>query len=502
MYKRSKKLLVTGLTTALILSSMVIPVSATGDFSSISISAQVEEYITASTDQDPVAALVGETKVDAPASAADRVIAEKEKKETTALTKEKSEASTEAGTEEQKEEKKEEKKEEEKKEEKQEEQEKQEAKVDTIKYPQFKDRVIVTVSEGGVLNIRESADPEAEIVGTIDRAGIALVEEKGSEWSKIGSGNCEGYVKNEFIRFGDDAGAWAEENGIPKYIKVQNSGLRVRKEASTDADILDAVYENETYSVLSQQDDWVEIEMYDGTTGYVNDDYVEVRFETPWAKTVEEIEEMRRAEEEDARREQERLEAERKAAEEAERQEQEEEEAENESSESESSESESGSGSERAERSAERIERTEEIKKENENTITAEEEEEESGVSASTNSDLRTSMVEYAKQFLGNPYVWGGTSLTNGCDCSGFTMKIYEHFGYSIPRAGGQRTYGKLIKVSEAQPGDLIFYDGHVTMYIGGGKVIHSSSPSTGIIISSLSYSGTPLFGRNIIDAN
>ena len=138
----------------------------------------------------------------------------------------------------------------------------------------------------------------------------------------------------------------------------------------------------------------------------------------------------------------------------------------------------------------------EEIKKENESSI-----EEEESVPVSTHSDLRAEMVAYAKQFLGNPYVYGGTSLTNGTDCSGFTMRIYEHFGYSIPRAGGQRTFGKLIKVSEAQPGDLVFYEGHVTMYIGDGKVIHASSERTGIIISSLSYSGTPLFARNIIDA-
>ncbi len=121
--------------------------------------------------------------------------------------------------------------------------------------------------------------------------------------------------------------------------------------------------------------------------------------------------------------------------------------------------------------------------------------------STSTNSQLRADMVAYAKQFLGNPYVYGGTSLTNGTDCSGFTMRIYEHFGYKIPRAGGQRTFGKLITVAEAQPGDLIFYEGHVTMYIGNGQVIHASSAKVGIIISSLSYSGTPLFARNIIDA-
>jgi len=475
MYKRSKKFLATGLTTAFLISAMVIPVAASGDFSDISISARVEEYIASSKAEDPVAELVGTestTKTEKVASAAERVVAEKAGKSEKALKAEKSEDTTEEATEAAQEETPVEKDK-------------------SVKYPQFKDRVIVTV-DSGVLNIRETADPEGEIVGTIDRAGIALVEEKGSEWTKVGSGNCEGYVKNEFIQFGDDAGEWAENNNIPKYIKVQNSGLRVRKGPSTDSDILDAVYENETYSVLSQEEDWVEIEMYDGTTGYVNDDYVEVRFETPKAKTVEEIAEMRRAEEEDARREKERQEAEAKAAEEAE-------EESSDDNDDDNSSSDSGSGSSAAERSKERIERTEEIKKENEKTITEDEEEEEAPVS--TNGDLRASFVAYAKQFLGNPYVWGGTSLTNGCDCSGFTMRIYEHFGYSIPRAGGQRTFGKLIKVSEAQPGDLIFYSGHVVMYIGDGKVIHASSERVGIIISSLSYSGTPLFARNIIDA-
>ena len=77
-------------------------------------------------------------------------------------------------------------------------------------------------------------------------------------------------------------------------------------------------------------------------------------------------------------------------------------------------------------------------------------------------------------------------------------MRIYEHFGYSIPRAGGQRTFGKLITVAEAQPGDLIFYDGHVTMYIGGGQVVHASSSTTGIIISSVGYR-TPVCCRRLI---
>ncbi len=455
MYKRSRKILVTGLATGLILTSFVFPAVAVSDISNVSISAMVEDYITESASEDPITELVGPTVIPE-VKAAD--VSQKETNPIEGAKPEEQAAAEETAA------------------------KAEETAVETVKYPQFKDRVIVKI-DSGVLNIRATGDPDAEIVGTIDRAGIALVEEKGNGWTKIGSGNCEGYVKNDYIAFGDDAGEWAEANNIPKYIKVQGNGLRVRKEASSDGEILDAVYENETYSVLSQTDGWVKIEMYDGTVGYVSEDYVEVRFETPRAKTVEEIEEMRRAEEEDARREKARQEAE--------------EQAKKESNSSSSGSSSSSSENNAAKRSEERIQRTEEIKKENESTITDDDDD----IVTSTHSELRADMVAYAKQFLGNPYVYGGTSLTNGCDCSGFTMRIYEHFGYSIPRAGGQRTFGKLIKVSEAQPGDLVFYDGHVTMYIGDGKVIHASSERTGIIISSLSYSGTPLFARNIIDA-
>ncbi len=124
-----------------------------------------------------------------------------------------------------------------------------------------------------------------------------------------------------------------------------------------------------------------------------------------------------------------------------------------------------------------------------------------SGVSSS-----RASMVEYAKQFLGNPYVWGGTSLTNGTDCSGFTMRIYEHFGYSIPRtSSAQSSYFTGINSSDAQPGDLFFYGSngrvsHVAMYIGGGQVINASTERTGIKISNAFYRTPIKVGRIIND--
>ncbi len=114
--------------------------------------------------------------------------------------------------------------------------------------------------------------------------------------------------------------------------------------------------------------------------------------------------------------------------------------------------------------------------------------------SESTGSSVRAQMVSYAKQFLGNRYVFGGTSLTRGIDCSAFTMKIYQKFGYNISRTSRtQAAKGRKISVYDVKPGDLVFYENngyiyHVAMYIGGGQVIHASSPSTGIIISNLSY--------------
>lgn len=109
-------------------------------------------------------------------------------------------------------------------------------------------------------------------------------------------------------------------------------------------------------------------------------------------------------------------------------------------------------------------------------------------------SDVRVDMVQYAKQFVGNPYVWGGASLTNGTDCSGFTMSIYKKYGISLPHhAASQAQLGTKIDISSAQPGDLIFYAkngsiNHVAMYIGNGQVIHASSPKTGIKISIWNY--------------
>lgn len=119
-------------------------------------------------------------------------------------------------------------------------------------------------------------------------------------------------------------------------------------------------------------------------------------------------------------------------------------------------------------------------------------------------SDVRVDLVQYAKQFVGNPYVWGGVSLTGGADCSGFTLSIYKKYGISLPHhAASQAQMGTKVTMGEIQPGDLVFYAkngkiNHVAIYIGNGQVIHASSPKTGIKISSVNYR-TPECARRFL---
>ena len=123
-----------------------------------------------------------------------------------------------------------------------------------------------------------------------------------------------------------------------------------------------------------------------------------------------------------------------------------------------------------------------------------------------SSDEARGEILQYAKKFLGNPYVWGGTSLTNGCDCSGFAQQIFANFGYTLPRTSRQQAKaGTRIPVQEAKPGDLLFYQResgfiyHVMIYLGDGKVIHAGSEATGILISDFNYEKSTEFAVRVI---
>ena len=327
----------------------------------------------------------------------------------------------------------------------------------TVKYPQFEGRAIATVS--GNLNIREEANAESEKVGTLARGGICLRKEKGDEWSLIASGNCVGYVMNQYLAFGDDAGEWAEAN-LSKRAVVNTTTLKVRESADENSTCLTLIPGGESYTVLGTENGWTKLEIDEDCTGYVKSDYVDIEFDTVKAVTVEE----EAAKEEAAR----------KAAE-AEAQEQA---AANSSSSSNSNSSSSSNSS----------------KKTTQSTTEATTQAQTSAPSGGSGSATKSDLVSYALQFVGNPYVYGGNSLTNGTDCSGFTMLIYQQYGYSLPHsARAQSNCGTEISVSDVQPGDLLFYSkngsiNHVALYIGNGQVVHASSPSSGIKISVYNY--------------
>lgn len=120
-------------------------------------------------------------------------------------------------------------------------------------------------------------------------------------------------------------------------------------------------------------------------------------------------------------------------------------------------------------------------------------------------SDGRVALVTYATQFVGNPYVWGGISLTNGADCSGFVLSVYAQYGIYLPHSSrAQANCGRRVSTAELQPGDLLFYGSggsinHVAMYIGGGQIVHASTPSTGIIISS-AFHRAPICCVSLLD--
>lgn len=346
---------------------------------------------------------------------------------------------------------------------------------DAVKYAQFDGKAIAAVETE--LNIRTEQEQDAEIIGVLYRCGLCDVIEKGDEWTLVESGECKGYVRTKYLRFGDDAAAWSIENGYSEVATVDADGLNVREQPDEESESLKVAYNGEYFPILEKGDEWTKIKLSDSEEGYVSTEYVTVGFRTSAAVTMEEILAARKAEEE------------KKAAEEAEKAEQAK--AEEKKEDAGDAEAKDAAPDVKEEKKSETVteEATEAITEAATEAVTEEPQKTYAEPAGSAGQDI----ADYAVQFVGNPYVYGGTSLTNGADCSGFVMSVYAAFGYSLPRvACDQVNRGVEVDMSDLQPGDIIGYGGgyigHVGIYIGGGQIVHAASSTQGIITQNYDY--------------
>ncbi len=345
-------------------------------------------------------------------------------------------------------------------------------------FPQFQDRAVATTE--GKVNIRVASSTDAEVIGALDRGGVCLVDEVGDEWSLIESGTCVGYIANEYLAYGDDAGQWCLDNGIVRSGVVNTATLKVRAEKDENSECLTLIPEGEEYYVYSQGDEWTEIAVDDDIRGFVKSEYIDVSFNNPRAVSVEEQAEMDRIAKEEADRAW--LEY---LAQQAALQQQ-------------AAAPQGGGGGTRRQATYTATQTTGGG----------------GGGGAAAPAPTQTyaapagsggaDLVNYANQFVGNSYKWGGTSLTNGADCSGFVQSVYANYGYSLPRTAAQQSgAGTEVSLSDIQAGDLLFYSnggdiGHVAIYEGNGQIVHASNSRDGIKTSSYDYR-TPVKAVRVI---
>lgn len=405
------------------------------------------------------------------------------------------------------------------------------------------DNIAVSKVSGSV-NIRTEANTTSSVTGKIynDCAATILdtVEGEGGKWYKIQSGSVTGYIKSEYFVTGQKAETKAKEVGKTYGTVVDTTSLRLRESPDLTSKTLTLLSEGAQYSVVGQEGDFLKVSVDTDLEGYVFKDYMKTSVEFNKAVSVEE--EKAKKEDEAKRKEEadkaiKELEAAKKA-------------------ESKAAETKAGTTASKKETAAAKTETTAAPKAESQKETPKETEaaikviaanpekaedvtvaaptvkpetkteaietkaetkaeiiveaktetksegpgtKKETSSSKSTESSSvetasRTALIAYAQQFLGNPYVYGGTSLTKGADCSGFVMSVFSHFGISTGRSSrDQAARGKTIPVSEVKPGDLLFYASgsyinHVGIYVGNGKIIHSSTPATGICYAPSNY--------------
>jgi cell wall-associated NlpC family hydrolase len=346
------------------------------------------------------------------------------------------------------------------------------------------------------VSIRAEASVDAEKLGvligseSITRTGIC-----DNGWSRVDYNGTTAYIKSEYLTTTQPAVTETEKTAEPEEVKetvYATAGVNVRAKASADSDIIGTVIAGYSITRTSNKDGWSKVD-YNGTTGYIKSDYLtttkpqvsestEKTSTSTQTSSIEEVNETVYATDGVNIRAKASADAQKLGSLAA------------------------GSSITRTGKLSNGWSRVEfsgttgYIKSDYLTT----EKPSVTTTTTSSSSSLGQQIADFAVQYVGYPYVYGGNSLTNGVDCSGFTQQVYLHFGYSIPRrASIQGTVGTSVAISDLQPGDLVFYGdstgiGHVVIYIGNGQVVHASTPSKGIIISDLYYR-TPMCARRII---
>ncbi|MCR5640456.1 MAG: SH3 domain-containing protein [Lachnospiraceae bacterium] len=291
------------------------------------------------------------------------------------------------------------------------------------------------------VNIRATASEDSDVVGKLYNNSACTVSGEENGWYQISSGSVEsGYVKCEFVVVGNEELARSASRRVAT---VNTETLYIREEASTDSSVIGMLPNGDDITVIDEStadSGWVKVSAEEGD-GYVSTEFVVLATEYTYAESKAE-EEARLAREE----------AEKKAAQEA---------------------AAKATAKQKAATQAQE----------------ASAQESSQSYSAPSGSSTGAAVVNYACQFVGNPYVYGGSSLTNGTDCSGFVMSVYSQFGVGLPHSSSaDRGVGYAVSTSDMQPGDIVCYSGHVGIYAGNGTIVHAANESLGITYSNVYY--------------
>ncbi len=335
------------------------------------------------------------------------------------------------------------------------------------------------------VNVRDIPSADGEIVGKLYADSVGTYLEETDGWYKISSGNCIGYVSTEYCITGDAAVERAREIGT-RFAVVDTETLNVRVSPGTDATIMTMLPRGEDLLVLEEgageDGDWILVSCSEGE-GYVHADYVKLHTEFVTAESAEEEEARLAAEAEERRL---AYAAAQQTGHTAETSQQVPQATQQVSPTEETTAQQPGTPAAEslAEGQVQEAETVAETDASSRDTVPA---------VAASGDPLGSQVASYACQFVGNPYVYGGSSLTNGTDCSGFVMSVYKNFGISLPHSSrSDRSVGSAVEggIANAQPGDIVCYSGHVGIYIGGGQIVHAANARSGIIISNADYMG------------